>query len=71
MKQMVHRKKLGRRRNSSHVGTKKKHIQKNIKRIMDKDGSFVYVGRGLLAQIEDMIPVKCKTTDGGEVIIWV
>ena len=38
---------------------------------MDKDGSFVYVGRGLLAQIEDMIPVKCKTTDGGEVIIWV
>lgn len=38
---------------------------------MDKDGSFVYVGRGILAQIEDMTPITCKTTDGGEVIIWV
>ena len=38
---------------------------------MDKDGNFVYVGRGILAQIQAMTPVKCKTTDGGEVTIWV
>lgn len=71
MKQMVHMKKSRKRRNGSQTGTKKKYTQKNTKRIVDKDGSFVYVGDGLLAQIQDMIPVKCKTIEGGEVTIWV
>ena len=71
MKQTVHMKKSRKRQNSSQTGTKKKYIQKNTKRIVDKDDNFVYVGNGLLAQMYAMTPVKCKTTDGGEVTIWV
>lgn len=47
------------------------NTRKNTKRIVDKDKRYIYAGYGLLSRLAAMTPVKCKTTDGGEVTIWV